>query len=62
MIARSIQNYEEEDRKTKAEKGRIELSLLIVNLGVQCYILSVDDSMSVQQKCQMVVMFSWDGA
>ena len=47
MIARSIQNCEEEDRKTKAEKGRIELSLLIVNLGVQCYILSVDDSMSI---------------
>ncbi len=48
MIAKSIQNYEEEDGKTKAEEGRIELSLLILNLGVQCYILSVDDSMSIQ--------------
>jgi hypothetical protein len=47
-IARSIQNCEEEVRKTKAEEGRIELSLLILNLGVKCYILSVDNSMSIQ--------------
>ena len=36
-------------RRTKGEEGRVELSLLFFNLGVQCYILSMDDSMSIQQ-------------
>ena len=48
MIAKSIQNCEEEDGETETEEGRIELSLLVLNLGVQCYILTVDNSMSIQ--------------
>ena len=39
--ARSIQNCEEEDGEIEAKEGRIELSLLILNLGVQWCILSV---------------------
>jgi hypothetical protein len=49
-ITRSIQNHEEEDGETKIAKRkerRKELSILIHNFGGQCYILSVDDSMSI---------------
>ena len=45
----TVQNCEEEDAETEGEEGRVELSLLFFNLGVQCYILSMDDSMSIQQ-------------
>ncbi len=58
-MARSIQNCEEEVRKTKAEKGSIELSLLFVNLGVQCYILSVDNSMSTQHIWWQCIHLPW---
>ncbi len=44
-----VQNREEENTETKGERGRVELSLLAFNLGVQCYILSMDKSMSIQQ-------------
>mgnify|MGYP006204233163 CR=1 FL=1 len=45
-----IQNREEENAETKREERRVdvELSLLIFNLGVQCYILSMDESMTLQ--------------
>ncbi len=46
--SRRVQNCEEEDAETKRERGRVELSLLAFNLGVQCYILSMDKSMSIQ--------------
>ena len=46
---RRDQNCEEEDAETKGEEGRVELSLLVFYLGVQCYILSMDKSMSIQQ-------------
>jgi hypothetical protein len=53
MIAGRVQNCEEEDGETEGEEGRVELSLLVFNLfGVQCYILSMDDSMSIQQCVQ----------
>ena len=45
---RRVQNREEEDAETKGGGRRVELSLLVFNLGVQCYILSMDDSMSIQ--------------
>ena len=59
---RRIQNREEENAETKQEERRVdvelskqeerrvdvELSLLIFNLGVQCYILSMDESMTTQ--------------
>ena len=48
MTDRRIQNHEEEDAETKREEGRVELSLLVFNLGVQCYILSMDQSMFIQ--------------
>ncbi len=32
----------------EGEEGRVELSLLVLYIGVQCYILSLDDSMSIQ--------------
>jgi len=46
----TIQNREEENAETKQEERRVdvELSLLIFNLGVQCYILSMDESMTIQ--------------
>jgi hypothetical protein len=46
--ARRVQNREEENAETKGEGKRVELSLLVFNLGVQCYILSIDGSMSIQ--------------
>jgi hypothetical protein len=47
---RRIQNREEENAETKQEERRVdvELSLLIFNLGVQCYILSMGESMTIQ--------------
>ena len=39
---RRVKNCEEEDAETKGEERRVELSLLVFNLGVQCYILSMD--------------------
>ena len=48
MTGRRVQNCEEKDAETKGEEGRVELSLLVFNLGVQCYILSMDKSMSFQ--------------
>ena len=39
-----------QDAETKGEEGRVELSLLAFNLGVQCYILSMDESMSIQHR------------
>ena len=36
------------DGETKTEEGRIDLSILDLNVGVQCYVLSVDNSMSIQ--------------
>ena len=47
-IAGRVQNCEEENAETEGEEGRVELSLLVLNLGVQCYTLSLDDSMSIQ--------------
>jgi hypothetical protein len=46
---RRVQNCEKKDAETKGEEGRVELSLLVFNLGVQCYILSMDETMSIQQ-------------
>ena len=43
-----VQNHEEENAETKGEGRRVELSLLVFNLGAQCFILSMDDSMSIQ--------------
>ena len=51
-IAGRVQNCKDEDGETKREEGRVELSLLVFNLGAQCYILSMDDSMSIQQACR----------
>jgi hypothetical protein len=45
---RRVQNCEEEDAQTTGEEGRVELSLLVFNLGVQCYILSMDESISIK--------------
>ena len=50
MTGRRVQNCEEKDAETKGEEGRVELSLLVFNIGVQCYILSMDESMSFQQQ------------
>ena len=43
-----VQNHGEEDADTKGEGRRVELSLLVFNLGVKCYILSMEGSMSIQ--------------
>ena len=48
MTCRRVQNPEEENAETKGERGRVEPSLLAFNLGVQCYILNMDKSMSIQ--------------
>jgi hypothetical protein len=49
MTHSRIQNREEENAETKREERRVdvELSLVIFYLGVQCYILSMNESMSI---------------
>jgi hypothetical protein len=47
MTGCKVQNCEEKDAETKGEERRVELSLLVFNLGVQYYILSMDESMTI---------------
>ena len=47
-IAGTVQNCEGKVQETKSEESRIILSLLVLNLRVQCYIFSMHVCMSIQ--------------